>query len=43
LLFSHGFDGSGETVGLDEASEDREIALLLVEQLGQYNAGGLYW
>ena len=41
LLLSLGFDGSGQPLGLDQASEDREIALFLVEQLGQYNAGSL--
>jgi hypothetical protein len=41
LILSLGFDGSGQTPGLDQASEDRDLALFLVEQLSQYNAGSL--
>ncbi|MGD9146654.1 MAG: hypothetical protein PVI80_13910 [Anaerolineae bacterium] len=40
-LLSFSFDGLGETLGLDQASEDRDLALFLVEELGQYNAGSL--
>jgi hypothetical protein len=41
LLLSLGFDGSGQTLDLDQPSEDRDLALFLVEQLSQYNAGSL--
>jgi hypothetical protein len=41
LLVSLGFDGTGDYLGPDQAPEDRDVALFLVEQLGLYNAGQL--
>jgi hypothetical protein len=41
LLVSLSFDGAGDYLGPDQAPEDREVALFLVEQLGLYNAGQL--